>query len=293
MQANTTTTRATLRKTSVLSAQGKMIGWDQSSPSSNNSSSLCFTPDLSQFSELFQTDSSTLQLLKQCTPTQTQATPLDTLFLPLQNSCQTANLAQEAVVDTSMPLSISTENFFDFLDESAFSTEQVASSLFQTDLSSSVALAAVAALSDSAYGGSPNMQVASPSLFSPFADASLVSSPLLFSPSSDDSVSMTRTISNASTNSTVTVAADQEVAQTTAKSTASSTRVGKKRRESTMSHQELVNAIEDKRKRNTESAARSRARKMQKMNELETIVDGLRAENDKLRALLASHGIAF
>ncbi|KAJ3305513.1 hypothetical protein HDV03_001379 [Kappamyces sp. JEL0829] len=65
----------------------------------------------------------------------------------------------------------------------------------------------------------------------------------------------------------------------------------RKRKEQDMSHDELLNSVEDKRRRNTESARRSRAKKLERMQELEAQVNELSKENAKMKALLAKHGL--
>ncbi|KAJ3251704.1 hypothetical protein HK103_002192 [Boothiomyces macroporosus] len=59
--------------------------------------------------------------------------------------------------------------------------------------------------------------------------------------------------------------------------------VSKKRREYTMNHQELLADVEERRRRNTESARRSRARKLERVQELERRL----AESEKIRQEMA------
>ena len=62
--------------------------------------------------------------------------------------------------------------------------------------------------------------------------------------------------------------------------------VSKKRQETEMNQEELQDLIADKRKRNTESARRSRERKASRLAELENENEMLRQENERLRKLL-------
>ncbi|KAJ3311823.1 hypothetical protein HDV04_003563 [Boothiomyces sp. JEL0838] len=65
--------------------------------------------------------------------------------------------------------------------------------------------------------------------------------------------------------------------------TSASGKVTKKRREHYLNHQELLAEVEEKRRRNTESARRSRAKKLERVQELERLL----AESEKARQEMA------
>jgi hypothetical protein len=66
---------------------------------------------------------------------------------------------------------------------------------------------------------------------------------------------------------------------------------GRKRKELELDHQELIAEIEDKRRRNTESARRNRIRRKNELQVLEDRNATLLKENAKLRQMLASLGV--
>ena len=66
---------------------------------------------------------------------------------------------------------------------------------------------------------------------------------------------------------------------------------GRKRKELELDHQELIAEIEDKRRRNTESARRNRIRRKNELHDLEERNATLLKENAKLRQMLASLGV--
>lgn len=65
----------------------------------------------------------------------------------------------------------------------------------------------------------------------------------------------------------------------------------RKQDEKEMSRDELLEIVQDKRRRNTESARRSRERKLNRLAELEKTVDELTKENERLKRKLAENGL--
>jgi hypothetical protein len=66
---------------------------------------------------------------------------------------------------------------------------------------------------------------------------------------------------------------------------------GRKRKELELDHQELIAEIEDKRRRNTESARRNRIRRKNELQDLQEENATLTKENAKLRQMLTSLGV--